>query len=233
VIRINLLPAKRKPARGATTAPVPGTRAAAGGGGGQIWFVLMFLTWAGLVGAGWWLVSVEEDALAAIRANAAGKTKEAEKISKEIDEAGLEARKQELAQLTTAIDKLESKRKSPVYVMYELAMILTDAKDSGGPDVDEEKQKQILKADPNSKVNDRWDPSGLWLTSVEEKNGTLVMEGAARDASDLSEFTRRLRVSARFGAIKHPDFTRVGTSGDGSEQQYLEWKLDVAVSRWD
>lgn len=229
MIRINLLPKKRKSAK---PARAPGARGApTGGGPGQWWILAMLVLWLAVAGVGYWLLSLEDEQVQSLRQQAAAQNKQAEVISKEIDEEGLEARKAQIDQLEAAIDKLEDKRRSPVFVMYELAMILTDQKEGGGPDIDKEKYRQILKQDPNNKLNDRWDPTGLWLQSVEEKNGTLAIEGSARDATDLAEFTRRLRASARFGSIKHPDFNRVDDKK--GEQASLEWKLDVAVRRWD
>jgi Tfp pilus assembly protein PilN len=225
MIRINLLPTKKKAAR-----------AAAGGGTGSAgqWWVLGWLVgWVLVGGAGWWLLGMEEDAAAAMREQAAAKTRKAEEIKQVIDEEGLEARKAELAQVEAAIDKLETKRRTPVYVMYELSMILTDAKDGGGPDVDKERLRQIVKSDPQAEMSLLWDPTGLWLTKVEEKGGRLVLEGGARDATDLSEFTRRLRASARFDRLSHPDFERVDTKGGDKGEQHLTWTLDVAVRRWD
>lgn len=224
MIRINLLPTKKKAARAAT-----GGETSAG----QWWVIGWLVGWVLLGGAGWWLLTMEEDAAAAMREQTAGKTRKAEEIKQVIDEEGLEARKAELAQVEAAIDKLETKRRTPVYVMYELSMILTDAKEGGGPDVDKERLRQIIKADPQAEINTLWDPTGLWLTKVEEKGGLLVIEGGARDATDLSEFTRRLRASARFDRLSHPDFERVDTKGGEEGEQHLTWKLDVVVKRWD
>jgi Tfp pilus assembly protein PilN len=230
MIRINLLPKKRK--AGKTPAGPRGAKqAATGGGPGQWWILAMVVLWISVAAVGYWLLSLEDEQIQSLRQQAAAQTKQAEVISKEIDETGLEARKAELDQVEAAIEKLEDKRRTPVFVMYELSMLLTDAKEGGGPDIDKERYRQILKQDPNNKLNERWDPTGLWLKSVVEKQGTLVIEGAARDATDLSEFTRRLRASARFGNIKHPDFTRVSDKSD--KQASLEWTLDVAVRRWD
>jgi len=227
MIRINLLPTKKKAARAAAAAA--GDR----GGAGQWWVVGWLTGWVLVGGAGWWLLGMEEDAAAQMREQTAAKTRKAEEIKQVIDEEGLEARKAELAQVEAAIDKLETKRRTPVYVMYELAMILTDAKEGGGPDVDQEKLRQIVKSDPQAEINMLWDPTGLWLTKVEEKGGLLVVEGGARDATDLSEFTRRLRASARFDRLSHPNFERVDTKGGKPGEQHLTWKLDVAVKRWD
>lgn len=225
MIRINLLPTKKKAARAAAARD-------AGGGAGQWWVLGWLAGWVLIGGAGWWLLTMEEDAAASMREQTAAKTRKAEEIKQQIDEEGLEARKAELAQLKAAKEKLEAKRRTPVYVMYELAMILTDAKEGGGPDVDEEKKRQLVKSDTQAAINMLWDPTGLWLTKVEEKGGLLIIEGGARDATDLSELTRRLRVSARFDRLSHPNFERVDTKGKDDEQ-HLTWKLDVAVKRWD
>jgi Tfp pilus assembly protein PilN len=224
MIRINLLPTKKKAARAA---------AAGTGSAGQWWVMGWLVGWVLVGGAGWWLLGMEEEAAAAMREQAAAKTRKAEEIKGLIDEEGLEKRKAELEQVKTAREKLEAKRRTPVYVMYELAMILTDAKEGGGPDVDEERLRQIVKSDPQAEINALWDPTGLWLEKVEEKGGLLVIEGGARDATDLSEFTRRLRASARFDKLSHPDFERVDTKGGEDGEQHLTWKLDVAVRRWD
>lgn len=226
MIRINLLPTKKKAARAA----------AAGGdtsSAGQWWVLGWLVGWVLVGGAGWWLLGMEEEAAAAMREQAAAKTRKAEEIKGLIDEEGLEKRKAELEQVETAKAKLEAKRRTPVYVMYELSMILTDAKEGGGPDVDEERLRQIVKSDPQAEINAMWDPTGLWLKKLEEKGGLLVIEGGARDATDLSELTRRLRASARFDRLSHPDFERVDTKGGKSGEQHLTWKLDVAVRRWD
>jgi Tfp pilus assembly protein PilN len=193
----------------------------------------MLVLWIALGAVGYWLLSLEEAQVQSLRQQAAAQTKQAEVISKEIDEEALEARKREVEQSKTAIEKLEDKRRSPVYVMYELSMILTPKEDGGDIDIDKEKYNRLRADDPNNKLNDRWDPTGLWLRELTEKQGTLTIEGSARDATDLSEFTRRLRVSARFGQVSHPDFSRVEEKKEEDMPSSLEWKLDVSVARWD
>lgn len=228
MIRINLLPTKKKAARAIAAA----RGGAARGGSGQWWVLGWLIGWLLLGGAGWWLLTMEEEATTELRQQSAQKTHEAEAISQDIDEEGLEASKQELAMQEAIKEKLEAKRRTPVFVMYELAMILTDAKEGGGPDIDKEKLRQLTKADAQAEPNPLWDPSGLWLTKVEEKGGLLVIEGGARDATDLSELTRRLRASARFGKVSHPNFERVAAKGKDDEP-HLTWKLDVTVNQWD
>ena len=67
-------------------------------------------------------------------------------------------------------------------------------------------------------------------------DGRLTIEGSARDAADLSEFTRRLRASVWFGEIPHPNYERADSKTRDREdtQRHLTWKLsDVAVRRWN
>lgn len=233
MIRINLLPTKKKAARASAAAGGgKGRPVASEGGAGQWWALGMLVGWLLIVGAGYWLLTMEEDAAAEMRTQAAAKNREAEQIKQDIDEEGLEASKKELATQEAVIEKVETKRRSPVYVMYELAMILTDSKDGGGPDLDEEKRRQLVRSDPQAEPNRLWDPTGLWLTKLEEKGGVLLLEGGARDATDLSEFTRRLRVSGRFGRVSHPNFERANDRGP-EDEQHLTWKLDVTVTQWD
>jgi Tfp pilus assembly protein PilN len=235
MIRINLVPSKRKrSAKGATVvsprvqAPVRTSKA-----GAQAWLLGMVVGWAALGAVGWWLVGLESDAAAQLRTQAAAKNKEADTLTKEIDDTKLQQRESLVEQTKVAIEKVEAKRRTPVYVLYELAMILTDAKQGGGPDIDQEKYRQNLKSDPQSAINDRWDPSGLWLSSVVETDGVLALEGASRDAADLTEFTRRLRASARFGSLSNADYQRETKSKTDADPRWLKWTLDVGVRRWD
>lgn len=227
MIRINLAPTKKKRAARAARTSAPSATA------GQLWVAGMLLGWIVLGSVGYWLVSLETDAADKLRRDAAAKNKEADQIKKDTDEAGLVARKEQVEQMEVAIKKLTAKRRTPVYVMYELAMILTDSRDGGGPDIDQEKYRQNLKADPQSAINDRWDPTGLWISEIQNNGGALSITGEARDAADLTEFTRRLRASARFGSLSNSDWQREGNPEREDEARDLTWKLNVNVRRWD
>jgi len=232
MIRINLLPQKRKravasPGRTVTVA------ATTAGGNGTLSFVLMALGWFLVGGAGWYLLSGEEEKATELRAEMANVTKGVNDAKAAIDEGSLETRTAEIDKQKLAIAKLEDKKRTPVYVMYELSSMLMDPAQGGGPTIDQEKYKQNVRDDPQSQINERWDPSGLWLTSVVEKEGRLEIAGSARDAADLAEFTRRLRASVWFGAITHPDYERAADQKDKDGPRYLTWTLDVEVRRWN
>lgn len=234
MIRINLAPTKRKRAAAVASSGAGRPQPVAGSTAGAVSFLLMFVGWVGLAAAGWYLLTIEDDAAMVVRAQAAGVSKEVNEIKAVIDEAGLKAREEEITRQEVAIEKLKAKQRTPVFVMYELAMMLTDAQAGGGVTIDEEKYKKNKADDPQSEINTRWDPSGLWLTSVVETEGRLAIEGSARDAADLSEFTRRLRASVWFGDITHPNYERVdATRNKADTQRHLTWKVDVAVRRWN
>jgi len=230
MIRINLAPTKkRKRSRGSAPASdSPASSASAA----QAWVLGMLLGWIAVGGVCYWLQGIEEDEADKLRRQAVSISKEADKIKKEIDEEGLKKREEQVEQMELAEKKLNAKRRTPVFVMYELSSMLTDAAAGGGVDKDEEKYRAGIAADPQSAINEKWDPTGLWIDSIEQNGPTLAIVGQARDAADLSEFTRRLRASARFGDATSPDFEREGRRSDDGEARHLKWTLSVQVRRW-
>lgn len=220
MIRINLIPSKKKK----SAAPK-----ISAGAPGQWMVVLMLVGWGLIGGAGYWLLTVEETKTEELRAKTSATLKKIEDIRKAIDEEGLQARKDKVEQLRVAIDKLKAQQRSPVYVMHEIANILTTGK---MPDVDEEEQRRLEAQDPQSRIAQNWDATSVWLKSAKESGGVISFEGSARDASDLAELVRRLRASSRFGAVSHPDYKAVRAK-KGSSGSYLNWTLNAAVKRWD
>jgi Tfp pilus assembly protein PilN len=220
MIRINLSPTKKK-RRGSKKTAVPMS-----GGVGQWVVILMLVGWLAVGGLGYWLLDLEQEKTFQLKKDTAAKNKEAEDIRTKIDEEGLQARKDKVTQLRVAIEKLKAERRSPVFVLHEVANILTTGR---MPDIDEEEQRRIEAADPQSRLAPNWDATAVWVTSLSEAGGSLGLEGGARDASDLAEFTRRLRASSRFGNLSHPDYTRVCDK----ETCFLTWRLNIQVSRWD
>ena len=231
MIRINLAPTKKRTRGGRSAGPArasaPSSATAA-----QAWMLGMLLGWLAVGGVCYWLQGIEEEEADKLRRQAVAKNKEAYQIKKEIDEEGLKRREEQVAQMELAKKKLNAKRRTPVFVMYELGSMLTDSAIGGGVDNDEEKDRAGIAADPQSAINEKWDPTGLWIDSIEQNGSTLAIEGQARDAADLSEFTRRLRASARFGDATSPDFQREGNARDNEDARYLKWNLSVQVRRW-
>ncbi len=231
MIRINLAPTKKKKRRGRSSASA-GDSAPSSATAAQAWVLGMLLGWLAIGGVCFWLQGMEEDAADQLRRKAVTTNQEADKIKKEIDEEGLKRREEQVKQMELAEKKLNAKRRTPVFVMYELSSMLTDSAAGGGVDRDEEKYRAGIAADPQSAINEKWDPTGLWIDGIAQNGPTLSIEGQARDAADLSEFTRRLRASARFGDATSPDFEREGSPRDDDDARYLNWSLSVQVRRW-
>jgi type IV pilus assembly protein PilN len=50
--------------------------------------------------------------------------------------------------------------------------------------------------------NPNWDARRLWLTSFDEENRKVRLEGIARDGEDVSELARRMNLSAYFNSVR-------------------------------
>jgi len=137
-------------------------------------------------------------------------------------------------QLKTAIEKLEAEKRTPMFVMNELMNVLTQGK---MPDIDEEEQRKRTTRDPDAELNPAWDATSVWISNFSETGSVISLQGGARDASDLSEFLKRLRASSRFSDVSHPDYKRVEVKKKvGSRDQtrrFIEFSLTLRVSYWD
>ena len=98
-----------------------------------------------------------------------------------------------------AIAKLQAGRKGPTAVLLELGRILTPNK---GPTVDQAKAEKLRQENPLAVINPSWDTKRLWLTDYTEEARSVQIKGVARDASDVSEFAQRLRLSQYFEAVE-------------------------------
>jgi len=231
MIRINLAPSKKKSRSRSASRSTDSAGSSASAA--QAWMLGMLMGWIAVGGVCYWLQTIEEEAADKQRRVAVAKNKAADKIKKDIDEEGLKTREEQVKQMQLAKKKLNAKRRTPVFVMYELSSMLTDAAAGGGVDKDEEKYRAGIAADPQSAINEKWDPTGLWIDSVEQSGQTLSIAGHVRDPADLSEFTRRLRASARFGESSSPVFEREGSADKDGDARYLTWTLNVQVRRWN
>ncbi len=110
--------------------------------------------------------------------------------------------KKDLANLRAredAITQLQAGRTGPTAVLLELAQLLTPGK---GPSADPDYIKKLQKDNPLEGYNINWDAHRLWLTSYTEDSRTVKIEGYARDSQDVSEFANRLKLSAYFYDVK-------------------------------
>ena len=94
-----------------------------------------------------------------------------------------------------AIAQLQAGRSGPTAVLLEVAQLLTPGK---APTADPDKLAQLRKENPLAVYNPNWDSRRLWLTTYDERDRTVRIEGLARDATDVSELAQRLKLSVYF-----------------------------------
>jgi len=192
VIRVNLLPQKKKPERGGPKIKLD----SGGGGGGQKWLliplVLAVLEVVGLVVFHLDKQSQVDKQLASNQ-TLQGKITDAQtKVSQH------DAVKKDLAELRAredAITQLQAGRTGPTAAVLELAQLLTPGK---GPTVDPDRLKKLQKENPLQVFNVNWDSRRLWLMNYKEQNRTVKIEGYAKDSQDVSELANRLKTSSYF-----------------------------------
>jgi type IV pilus assembly protein PilN len=181
VIRINLLPRKRKVERTEVR---------------QTWlFVLLVLVLvevSGLFGVHSWLGSKlkEQEQKNAQLTDQIDQSKRAVATHPEV-----KAKLEQLRAKEDAIAKLQSARTGPTAVLLELAHILTPGK---GPTVEAARLEELRRENPLALYNPSWDPRRLWLISFAEDKRNVRIVGMARDGEDVSEFARRLNLSNLF-----------------------------------
>jgi Tfp pilus assembly protein PilN len=228
MIRINLLPQKKKK---------KATRGSAVQVGGEnprsiAVLVIFVLGWGALVGAAYYLLDLEVQREAQTRAESAAVLKQIEDLRKQIDEERLQAIRAQVEQLRTAIAQLQERKRTPVFVMHEISNVLTQGK---LPEIDLEEQLKTAAQDPDSELNQTWDGTTVWLTALSQEGDLITINGGARDASDLSEFVKRMRASARFHEVSHAEFTtqtKAGT-GAGAGVRYVTFNMSAKVAFWD
>lgn len=190
MIRVNLLPQKKRAERGPSLEP----------SGGQKWLLVllgvMLLEVVGFLFFHQTRTKVLEEQQVKNRElqgqiqNIRALVNEHEQVKKDL--ALLKDREQ-------AIQKLELARTGPTAALLELSRMLTPGK---GPTVDPDRFAAQQKNSPLAAVNPGWDPQRVWLTSFKEKGRTLEVIGIARDSTDVSELAHRLKASSYFYDVR-------------------------------
>ncbi|MFO0636220.1 MAG: hypothetical protein U0168_25590 [Nannocystaceae bacterium] len=171
---------------------------------------------AALGGAGWYLLTIEDEAALVVRGQAAAVGKEVNEIKARSTRPASSSAKRTSSARRSRSPSSRPAAHAPVFVMYELASMLTDAQRGGSVTIDEEKYKKNKADDPQSEINPSWDPAGLWSTSVEETGGKLTIEARARRRGPVRSSPVAC-ARAWFGEITHPDYERVTVTRDSDE----------------
>jgi type IV pilus assembly protein PilN len=121
---------------------------------------------------------------------------EIDQLKKQVgDFDNLKAQLERLLAQRDVINQLQKARTGPVTTLRELSDILTQGK---GPTVDQTLYEALLRSNPNSGYNPRWNPNRLWIESFIEKAGAVQILGKAKDYDDVAEFNKRLNHSKLF-----------------------------------
>jgi Tfp pilus assembly protein PilN len=215
MIRINLLQTKRRKS------------SAVSSGDGEKRGAIVIFSWLALWGLGaagcYFVLDGIEQETAQVEAETRKVRARIDEIKKKIDEEALIRLENRRKRMEAAIDKVKGQLRTPVYVMHEVANIMTTGR---MPDVDEEQYRRCIADDVNCELDMGWDGSAMWISSITERAGnTLEFKGMARDPTDLSEFHKRLRVSSRFDDVSLAKY-RVGDGG-------VSFELNARVVRWE
>ena len=222
MIRVNLLPQKKKPERARATSAV------SSGGGGTKW-LLVVLAVVVLEAIGLIIFHNsrlnERDAQRAKNAQVQAQIANIQQIVTQHEQV-----KKDLAELRAredAITQLQGGRTGPTAVMLELAQLLTPGR---GPTTDPDQDTQRKKDNPLEVFNVNWDAHRLWLTKYTEESRTVKIEGKARDSQDVSEFANRLKVSAYFYDVKLlPGKRGTGGAKDSDEAGLTDFGVEMKV----
>ncbi len=110
----------------------------------------------------------------------------------------IKAERETLLKQKKSIEALKTGRTGPVFMLREIAEILTPGK---GPTFDRVKYEEALHRDPNAGFNATWDTKRVWLEAFEEEGKKVKIRGGARSITDLAEFQKRLQQSVFFADV--------------------------------
>jgi len=185
VIKINLLPQKRRVDRGEAS---------------QLWLVAVLVAFLLEVIALFVFHSIKNEELKDQTRKNAELTTQIEKSKATVaNHQDVKAKLEQLRAREDAIAKLQSARTGPTSVMLELARLLTPGR---GPSVDPDRLIQLKKDNPLAVYNPSWDARRLWLTKFVEQQRKVRLEGIARDGEDVSELARRMSLSSFFADVR-------------------------------
>lgn len=134
----------------------------------------------------------------------------------------IRAQREELMRQQATIEKLQSARTGPVYVMRELAEILSPNK---GPTFDKIDYGEVLRRDPSAGFNAAWDTRRVWLTGFSEAERRVRIGGAAKSNEDVAEFLKRLQASVFFEEVVLEGTTQANLGG----VKYMTFSLNTTV----
>lgn len=210
MIRVNLLPQKRRKARGSR---------------GEFWLLASFVAVALEIVACFVLYGNKQSEIDQEAAKNTALQSEIDKIKTVAkDHEGVKKKLVALRDREDAIAKLQSARTGPTAMLLEVARLLTPGR---GPSVDPNELAKLRRENPGQDFNPGWDSRRLWLTRFVESERTVRLEGMARDGEDVSELARRMSLSSYFDEVQLLPAKRETEKDSGI--QMVAFKLQAKV----
>lgn len=138
----------------------------------------------------------------------------------------IKAQREELLKQHKTIGALQSARTGPVYLLRELAEIMTPGK---GPTFDRISYEETLRRDPNAGFNATWDTRRVWLDAFEEDDRKVKIRGGAKSNEDVAEFLKRLQSSVYFADVVLETTQQVAAQGTSSVK-HMSFSLATGVN---
>lgn len=210
MIRVNLLPQKKKAKQDL----------------GQKQLVYMGFALLAVVGGITFFHIQTQGELDALSRENQAITADIERFKSELgDYDKIRAQREELMRQQETIQSLEKARTGPVFLMREVAEILTPGK---GPTFDRVRYAEVLRRDPNAGFNAAWDTRRVWLDTYEEQDKRVRIQGAAKSNEDVAEFLKRLQASVYFRDVVL-ESTRQVSAGKNDGVKHMTFNLSTGV----
>jgi len=153
----------------------------------------------------------------AIQKEVAEVEKKVEDLKERVEETRkFEKKHEKLKQKKETLEKIQSESIGPGPLLKELQVLLTEAQNM------EQRYAQREKG-----WNVEWDPTNLWIKSLEESNRKFTLNGRAVDADDVAEFLHRLETASHFHDVKL-DYVR--PSEQSEETSLVEFRVKGTVT---
>lgn len=210
MIRINLLPQKRRAERGA---------------GGQLWLIVLLVMMLAEIAGLFVFHGFKNEELEDQRRRNAEVESRIQALKQSVKDH--ESVKGQLALLRAreeAIAKLQGARTGPTAVLLELARILTPGR---SPSVPPETLDRLRRENPLALFNPNWDARRLWLVTFVESQRKVKLSGYARDGDDVSEFARRMNVSVFFEDVRLLPASK--TTEPTTKLELIKFELEAKV----
>ena len=216
MIRINLLPAKDAKRR----------RAATGGGGGNVAAIFAVVLLMEMGGMGYWYTQASAAAESSGQGgqDLQGELDALKKTAVEITE--LTTLQKENAKQRVVFKGLEDGKLGPISALLFMAYALRRV-DASLPEEEYRDISDVWSGERHSggspTGDNEWNPDRVWITKYTEDDGSLSIEGSAKDHEDVMTFLRRMRTSIYFDALDMVFQKAITKSPLG--QSYVDFKL--------